>query len=243
MGISAYSSMRHEIPLGGGLVSGIFFGFCMVFICLCFSSTIHASSYSNNTIFIELPRKGLTLNRVVPVLTEQTGYKILVEEHYKDILVKGKYKNVDIEEFFRRVFKGQNYSLLLNKEKREVQVFILGKKKHASSYLDNLCSTAENISECPELSLIKKRQIQKGKIKYEHQGIDSVSGLPIEKMKAMRAEQIRIGREKYVDQGIDSVSGLPIEKMKAMRAEQIRIGRKMYEDQGINSVTGLPIKK
>ena len=181
-----------------------------------------------------------TYNQVIPSLSEQPGYKILIDEIQNELLKKGELRHVDIDGIFRRLLKGQNYLLVKNKERKELQVVILGKGVVASNVIEDTRSEGYDEVDFQAALVIRERQIQAGKEKYEAQGIDSVTGLYLEELAEMKEAQIKRGKLKYEHQGIDSLSGLPLGKIEEIRANQVRNGKMKYQAKGIDPITGIP---
>lgn len=180
-------------------------------------------------------------NHAIPSLSGQSRYKNLTYERDNEHFIKGEFNCIDIEKLIRRIYKRQNYILVKNEKRKELQIVILGEGVMASNNIDDTQSEGYDELDFQNALEVRERQIQAGKEKYELQGIDSVTGLNLQELAEMKEAQINGRKLKYDYQGIDSVSGLPLGKIEEIRANQVRNGKMKYQEQGIDPITGKPL--
>ncbi|MFP7753274.1 hypothetical protein ACLG6S_01210 [Thermodesulfobacteriota bacterium B35] len=71
--------------------------------------------------------KNKTLEDVSTEITDQVGYRIVIDEKWKNIPVSGRFHNISAEDFFRRVLKGVNVILTIDTKRRIIVVQTAGK--------------------------------------------------------------------------------------------------------------------
>ncbi len=211
---------------------------------LFFNISSSPAALNGNDILISLQCNGQALDQIVVNLEQQTGYTIILDREFDNVLINGSFLDIHIEYFFNRVLKQENYAVEVDQKNKKIYVKSFGKRRYLSSIKINYDNpTVIGEIDSKELRKLHIEQVKKGREKYEDQGIDSVTGLPLANLKAMQEASVRIGLEKYKNQGIDSVTGLPLLELKAIHEAAVRTERESYEDQGIDSVTGLPLAK
>lgn len=71
---------------------------------------------------IELDVYQMRLEQVATLITQQTGYSILLEPVLSDILITGHYSNISIDSFFKRVLKDENLIFEFNTVENTIKV-------------------------------------------------------------------------------------------------------------------------
>lgn len=104
-----------------------------ILICILFGARVAdvdaSETGSTTNPKITLTLQGTPLKNVVDSVSQQTGYTIHVEESLLGMQVTGNYKEMDITQFFQRIFRGQNLSLLFNDKEKNCVVRTFGKKE------------------------------------------------------------------------------------------------------------------
>lgn len=172
---------------------------------------------------------GRTLSVISAEIKQKTGYTIFVDRSLADIKVNGSYQSVELEQFLRRVLKHQNYVLEWNKKKKIVYVKgygIQGKRAGLRVERDNARQTSLN---------------GKTNINFLKEGIDPVSGLPLDELQHKYEAAKNEGKAMYEDKGVDPVSGLPLGELQHKYEVAKNEEKAMYEDRGIDPVSSLPV--
>lgn len=81
---------------------------------------------------VNLDADGRSLQDVIHLVTLQSGVTVDVDKKWADLKVKGSYENVSLDEFFRRVLKGENYTILFDDLGKLVSVQSFGKRSRFS---------------------------------------------------------------------------------------------------------------
>jgi len=85
-----------------------------------------AVDYENiNNLHISVNTRGLSFDSIVSKIEKQTHYSISTQ-CIVPVIIGGIYKNVSVDDFFRRLLKTQNVAILIDDHKRVIKVSCLG---------------------------------------------------------------------------------------------------------------------
>jgi len=74
------------------------------------------------TVTVDLADHSMDLGNLVGEIAEQTGYTILIPKEWCSLPVRGRYVDVQVESFFRRVVRGESIAVSVDEKKKVVLV-------------------------------------------------------------------------------------------------------------------------
>lgn len=121
-------SINKEQPLCGVPVNFIL-GLFLVFVLVMQPFASYADQQiTREGVRINLELKDSPLDRVVKDIKQQTGYTIILSESLVSVPVTGLYTDVTIDNFFTRVLRGKNISILSDENEKLIVVRAFGDK-------------------------------------------------------------------------------------------------------------------
>jgi len=237
--------LRHGyIDFGGSvLICGIV-RYLIVFVVIVAGSmlrqgvkdTVHAASIavSGPYVSVDLTGHAKSLNEILGQLTKQTGYKIEIPKDWDSLQVKGKFIDVPVEKFFRRIIRGQSISVMIDKKRKNIQVRsyqegtligFVGKKIDLQDALNSTgCMIDPETGICKDqLADMQAKQIaQMERYKNNPNSIDPDTGIRYYDLRKLQEEQLRnlAAREKDPN-AIDYETGLFNGDLRILQDEQI----------------------
>lgn len=164
-------------------------------------------------------------NKPLPEIAEevyrQTGYKVVFDEKWNSLTVTGNYTNVSLDEFFRRAFRKQNTSLLVNDKEKIVAVRFFGDK----SFADLLVNAApdKGSSDIPEdiAALHREQRAELQEYLRDPESVDPLSGMKLVDIRAMHEQQhAELEQMKQDPQAVDPASGASLGELQQLHAAQ-----------------------
>ena len=164
-------------------------------------------------------------NKLLPEIAEevyrQTGYKVVFDEKWNTLTVTGNYTDVSLDEFFRRAFRKQNTSLLLNDKEKFVALRFFGDKSFA-----DLLATVTPSKESSELGdeiaqLHREQRAELQEYLRDPESVDPFSGMKLVDIKALHDEQnAELDKMKQEPQTMDPTSGASLGELQQLHAAQ-----------------------
>ena len=170
---------------------------------------------------IEANNKPFT--EVADEIFKQSGYKIIFDEKWNTLPVSGKYSDVTIEEFFRRVFRKQNTSLLFDNQGKFVVVRFFGDKSFKELMSTSLADTSGNREQVPEEIAELHRQQHQELEDYlnDPESVDPMSGMKLVVIREMHDEQhAELEQMKNNPDTIEPTSGATVGELQQLQAAQ-----------------------
>jgi hypothetical protein len=164
-------------------------------------------------------------NKLLPEIAEevfrQTGYKVVFDEKWNTLTVTGNYTDVSLDEFFRRAFRKQNTSLLLNDKEKFVALRFFGDKSFA-----DLLATVTPGKESSELAdeiaqLHREQRAELQEYLRDPESVDPLSGMKLVDIRALHDEQnAELEKMKQDPQTMDPTSGASLGELQQLHAAQ-----------------------
>lgn len=161
------------------------------------------------------------LPEIAEEIYRQTGYKVVFDEKWNTLAVTGNYTDVSLDEFFRRAFRKQNTSLLVNDKEKLVALRFFGDKSFA-----DLLATATPGKESSELAeeiaaLHKEQRAELQEYLRDPESVDPLSGMKLVDLRAMHEEQRdEFEKMKQDPQTVDPTSGASLGELQQLHAAQ-----------------------
>ena len=157
---------------------------------------------------------------VAAEIQQQTGYRVVFDEKWNELPVTGIYTDVSLDEFFRRAFRKQNTSLLVNDKEKIVAVRFFGDK----SFADLLASASSGKgSGIPEdiAALHDEQRAELQEYLRDPEAIDPLSGMKLVDIRALHDEQhAELEQMKQNPDTIEPTSGATVGELQQIQAAQ-----------------------
>ena len=176
-------------------------------------------SLDSSRLTMQMDKKPLP--EIAEEVFKQTGYRVVFDEKWNSLTVTGSYADVSIDEFFRRAFRKQNTSLLVNDKEKVVAVRFFGDK----SFADLLAgvSSGRNGSEI-ERDIAQLHQEQRAELQEylrDPESVDPLSGMKLVDIRTMHEEQhAELEQMKQNPETIDPTSGAALGELQQLHAAQ-----------------------
>ena len=177
----------------------------------------------SDTVTLKLNNK--PFGEVAGELNKQTGYTIIFDEKWNTLPISGYYNDVTLEEFFRRVFRKQNTSLLIDSSDKLLIVRFFGDKS-----FEDLLSGAMVAGKGPgnqdqipdEIRELHRQQHQELKAYLDDpESVDPLSGMKLVDIRALHEEQEeQLKRDLENPDTVDPVSGATLGEIEKLHASQ-----------------------
>ena len=188
-----------------------------------FSTEIDRSCGEEEVFSLKLENK--PFSEVAGELNKQTGYTIIYDEKWNSLPISGHYNDVTLEEFFRRIFRKQNTSLLIDSRDKLLIVRFFGDKS-----FDDLLSGAMIAGKGPgdqqgisvEIRELHKKQRQELQdYLNDPESVDPMSGMKLVDIRALHEEQHeKLEKMKDNPATVDPVSGATLGEIKKLHKSQ-----------------------
>lgn len=161
------------------------------------------------------------LQEIAGEVFKQTGYRVVFDEKWNSLTVTGSYADVSLDEFFRRAFRKQNTSLLVNDKEKVVAVRFFGDK----SFADLLASVSSGAagSDIPEdIALLHKEQrAELQEYLRDPESVDPLSGVKLVDIRSMHdAQHADLEQMKQNPNTIEPTSGSSLGDLQSLHAAQ-----------------------
>ncbi len=238
-------------------------------ICICFAvflfftlSTWSALGMDKNskgtngpTSAIELQLSGEPLKDAAAEVSKQTGYSIVIEKELAELSVSGVYHGVTIENFFQRVLKGKNISIISDDNKKTILVRFFGEKglDNLITISDDLLGAKNNSSDAVDpldgqkLSEIKEIQsryeAEVNRWKNDPDAVDPLDGQKISEIKEIQTQyDTEVNRRKNDPDAVDPLDGQKLSEIKALQAEyEQTVANRKDDPSAVDSIDGQPL--
>lgn len=225
----------------------------LVFLTIAFSCVSFAD---NKEPLLNLSLKNSTLESVKEDLHNQTGYTVYFQEKWKDLPLKGKYKQVTLSEFFQRSLRGHNFTLDFNETERQVYVRFFGDKAMVWSKVNTVSQGGNqslrinsgkasdprfDFSEDELVALHERQRKDEQFAREDPSYVNPLVGMSNAELKELHSEQQKnVADRKNSD---DAVTGLTAEESKEMRDYQSQqVEYSANNPNAVDSLTGLANK-
>ncbi len=186
------------------------FLFLMLFVLL-FEGHALGGATSKNKMIFSSSYEGIPLSEILPDLTSRTGYNFTVPEDWLGLNIYGKFSHVTLDDFFHRIFKNKNFSLIINEEKREIVVV-------------GFPSSSQSISSSTDFLDPNTK-------------VDPMSGLLVKDLQALHEWQLQeIERKKTDPTAVDPYSGMTYAYLEKIGSKQLDEINNNEENRKIVSV-------
>lgn len=170
------------------------------------------------------------LQEVAADISRQTGYRVVFDEKWNTLPVTGNYSDVSLDEFFRRAFRKQNTSLLVNDREKVVAIRFFGDK----SFADLLASVTPNkATAIPEdiAELHREQHAEMQEYLRDPESVDPLSGMKLTDIRAMHEEQhAAIEQMRQDPEAVDPISGATMGELQQLHASQQQEIEQMRND-------------
>ncbi|HEB49129.1 MAG TPA: hypothetical protein ENI89_00845 [Desulfobulbus sp.] len=159
------------------------------------------------------------LGDLVEVLSEQTGYRVRIPEEWGSLSVEGRYLNVPLDSFFRRVVRYESISITIDEINKDI--FVQSYQHQART---GYASTdAENETN-------------------EREFFDPMTGIAKQDLKEMQAEQLdELERLREDPEEIDLETGVRQRELRLLQKSQLEaIAEAKYDPRAVDPATGVP---
>ncbi len=187
---------------------------------------------------ISLELKEKPLKKIVEDIQKQTGYTIVFDEKWNDLLISGQYTGVTLEEFFQRALRKQNISLSYSDKGNVVNLCFFGDRTVTKAKDSSL---AKGIP----FDLNEKNSNTTSEILTTYyndpESIDPSSGMTLVDMRELHATQMaELDRFRNDPESIDPMNGMKLGDIRELHnAQQAEITRFQNDPESIDPVSGL----
>lgn len=209
----------------------IFIVLCL-FLVLCSSQALSQKLDAvpvKKVISLELKEKPLKL--VAEEIHKQTGYRVVFDEKWNELLLSGQYVGVTAEEFFLRALRKQNVSLSYDDKGNMIILRFFGDRDIGKTKAGALASgNVINAQESKDVKALSEQQHQElERYLKDPESVDPMTGMKLvdiqELHKTQQAEQEQLRKDPGA---IDPVSGMTnaeiknIHDMQQIEQEQLK---------------------
>jgi hypothetical protein len=99
---------------------------CTVGLVFFISPNLKAINSNSESLVFSITVENKALELVLQNISKSTGYKITVNEQWKDIPVTANFKDVNLEKGLRRLLKGFNHALATMEDEKKISITIYG---------------------------------------------------------------------------------------------------------------------
>ena len=202
-------------------------------------------SSEDETFSLKLENK--PFGEVVGDINQQTGYTIIYDEKWNSLPISGHYTDVTLEEFFRRVFRKQNTSLLIDSKDKMLIVRFFGDKS-----FEDLLSGAMIAGKAPgnqkgipdEIRELHRQQRQELEdYLKDPESVDPLSGMKLVDIRALHEKQHEeLEKSKNNPATIDPISGKTLGELEKQHSAQREESEKFRNNpENVEPATGMTI--
>ena len=110
--------IRAKLPFAGALCT-----VCFIFF---INPNLKASNSSFENPVFSITVENTALELALQKISKSSGYKITVNEKWKDIPITANFKDVNLQKGLRRLLKGFNHALIIREEEKKISITIYG---------------------------------------------------------------------------------------------------------------------
>jgi|GEM_PF-3063846 len=204
----------------------------------------------------ELNLNGALLKNVAFTISKETGYQIIINKDWAETTVSGSYRDVEIEQFFRRVLKGKNISIISNETEKKIVVRLFGDKRSDNLIVisgvqhrkwENLPDDAVDPLDGQKIAEIRRIQAeyeaQRERWMNDPDAVDPMDGQRISEIRMLQAKNDEaMAHWKNDPEAVDSMDGQKISEIRAIQAKNdAAIERWKDDPEAIDSMDGQKI--
>jgi hypothetical protein len=220
----------------------IFIILCL-FLVLCSSQALSQKLDAvpvKKVISLELKEKPLKL--VAEEIHKQTGYRIVFDEKWNELLLSGQYVGVTPEEFFLRALRKQNVSLSYDDKGNMIILRFFGDRDIGKIKAGAMVSESGiNVQESKDVKALSEQQRQEAE-KYlkDPESVDPISGMKLVDIQELHETQQAEREQLRKDPGtIDPVSGMTNAEIKNLHdVQQIEQEQLRENPESIDPLSG-----
>ncbi|MCF8057507.1 MAG: hypothetical protein K9K37_12835 [Desulfocapsa sp.] len=236
--------------------------FCIV-VCVALSlSNAQGQDFDkneNDVLLSSVQFSGESLEEASTQISSQTGYQIVIKKEWAQLPVFGSFDGVTIEQFFQRVLRDHNLSLISSVEKKVVVVRLFGDKN-----LDNLLSisaksgsTAKSDANVVDVDIMDGQKLSEIKELYSQyeaemerwkndpDAEDPLDGQKLSEARELQAEY-EAGMEKWKNdpEAVDPLDGQKLSEVRRIQAEYDKEMERWRNDpEAVDSLDGQKISE
>jgi len=233
--------VNHYMLTNNQLVIGVVF----VVLINCFVSfnCLGVTISSSSVPLLTLEIHDLSLKDVVAAVSKKTGYIIKVDERLGTESISGKYIEVPIENFFYRILRNKNVSVISNDQEKILVVKILGSKPK-KYYMIGAEKSNDSKSGLLTIRRFQKLQHKQAKDYQDYlanlDSTDPIMGLKLSFLRNTEESQAR-DYQKYLNNpdSVDSLTGLTLSEMGKTKEYQLgKYQKYLANPDSVDSLTG-----
>jgi hypothetical protein len=186
-----------------------------------FAKEVKVSQESMHLTHLTMNLDNKPLREIAEEVYRQTGYKVVFDEKWNSLTVTGNYADISLDEFFRRAFRKQNTSLLVNDKEKFVALRFFGDKSFADLLVN--VTSGQEASDIPEdiAALHREQHAELQEYLRDTESVDPMSGMKLVDIKAMHDEQhAALEQMKQNPETIEPSSGAALGELQQLHAAQ-----------------------
>jgi len=215
---------------------------------LCITSVYPVYSADVNSLTskkINLSCRNMPLKEVVDSVYKQTGFTIHVEEDLLAMPITGKFNGMEVDSFFRRIFRGENVALLYSEKDKSCVVQTFGQKERKyytagkSEKVNQL--TDMRLNELEALQNEQRRAFQE--FSQDALSVDPLTGMKLGDIRESQEWQRKVFLE-YSENpdSVDPIVGKTLGGLKESQDQQRQAFQAYSENsESIDKLTGLSL--
>ncbi len=180
---------------------------------------------SNQGENVSLKLQNIPFSQVASEINSQTGYTVIFDEKWNSLPISGVYNDVSLEEFFRRVFRKQNTSLLIDSQDKLLIVRFFGDKSFEDLLSGALVAGKGpgNQNQIPdeirELHAQQRQELQD--YLNDPESVDPLSGMKLVDIRSLHEKQHEeLEQSMNNPETIDPVSGATLGEIEQLHSSQ-----------------------
>jgi hypothetical protein len=180
-----------------------------------------------------LELKDKSLKEVVEAIHKQTGYTIVYDDKWSDLLISGHYAGVTIEEFFQRSLCKKNVSLSYSNNGNVVNLRFFGDREVTKA------KPLENLN--------KKSSNSASEILAEYyndpESVDPMSGMKLSDLREQQASQLA-ECDRYLNdpESVDPMNGMKLGDIRKQQdAKKAELDSYLNDPESIDPMTGVKL--
>ena len=217
--------------------------FVMESMCLLVCGPLVANELPSDVV-VNLQCRNKKLGVLLKELAEKNGYHVQVSKKLSTILVTGRYLSVNFDDFLRRVLRKENYSLIVDQEKKTIRLVSLGVRKNTKNQLIGKSNYIFDVTG-NHFDAVQVRKEQNEKLvtaKKFNDSVEPVSNIKYSKIKEVQSIQDRFLQE-YLDNpdAVEPVTGISLSVInKIQKKQELILHRIEQNNDVVDPATGLP---
>ncbi len=192
---------------------------------------------------------GEPLRDVLAEVNQKSGYRVRLGKELGSVKVSGKFNQVTINEFFKRVLKGKNVVLEFSDERKTLSVQTFAMASGSVEYEGKQVAGAEihnqNVMDNSFAALHAQQLDSFNQWKSDPNAIDPMTGIRKGDLNEIQQEQLAAFKKKQEDPTtIDPMTGLAKGVLQKTQQEQLASFSQYENDENaVDAMTGLPRKQ